>query len=57
MVQDRIELGDEYVCVRGVMQHEPGLPCIYRALRRQLPVKCAQAARIASRPVRRRGSR
>lgn len=33
------------------MQHEPGLPCIHRALRRQLPVKCAQARpdRIAAR--------
>jgi hypothetical protein len=29
MVQDRTELGDEYVCVRGVMQHEPGLPGIH----------------------------
>ena len=24
MVEDRAELSDEHVCVRGVMQHEPG---------------------------------
>src|SRR5437660_10102808 len=43
MVEDRIELGDEYLCIRGVMQHEPGLPSVQRALGRQFPVKCAHA--------------
>jgi hypothetical protein len=41
VVEDRIELGDEYVCVHGVMQHEPGLPGVHRARGRPMPFRTA----------------
>ena len=34
---------DEYVRVRRLVQDQPGLPGVHRALGRQLPVKCAHA--------------
>src|SRR2546421_11449356 len=41
MLQDRIELGDEHVRVRRLVQDQPGLPGIHRAPGRQFLVKCA----------------
>jgi len=58
MVQDRIELGDEYVRVRRLVQDQPGLPGVDRAPGRQLPVKyahpgtdCIAARQAARQPV------
>lgn len=41
MVKDRIELGDEHVCVRRLVQDQSGLPGVHRAPGRQFLVKCA----------------